>query len=136
MTHPLSQDELEAITKDLKSFTVIKDKNEMCELYVAHVSRLLDEVERLRDNLHQFKFSYEEAWIKQEGELASLRSMLGRAVDWAKMVTGFCVAFREDKPCWNEHQDVGVLYAKTSTLLTNLTKTGDGGSGDKTKDGE
>ena len=83
MTHPISQSELDDIKKKYESITT------SCVSCNDDVSRLLDEVERLRDNLHQFKFSYEEAWIKQEGELASLRSMLGRAeVTLEKMAYG------------------------------------------------
>ena len=59
MTHPISQSELDAVHIQLKAFKYLDDKTDMCELFVSHVSRLLDEV-------------------------VSLRSMLGRAGDALK----------------------------------------------------
>lgn len=49
---------------------------------------------------------------------ASAREML----EALKLSVGFCVAFREDNKCWNEHQDVGVLYSKLSPLLERISR--------------
>ncbi len=34
-----------------------------------------------------------------------------------EQTVGFCVAFRMDKPCWEEHQDVGRLFAVAKSAL-------------------
>ena len=90
MTHPLSQDELDRVRAGIEEAT-----HEGVYLYPHHVSRLLDEVERLRaDNnrLNTIVGGIEvenpdavntmiDAMKVQGAELASLRSMLGRATE-------------------------------------------------------
>lgn len=34
-----------------------------------------------------------------------------------KQAIGFCVAFREDQPCWAEHPDIGRLFANMSAVI-------------------
>ena len=36
--------------------------------------------------------------------------------EFIEMVIGFCVALRQDKACWADHQDAGVLFAKATAI--------------------
>ena len=46
-----------------------------------------------------------------------LLELVEKQREFIEMCVGFCVAFREDNTCWNEHQDVGVLFAKAKETL-------------------
>ena len=43
------------------------------------------------------------------------------SITLAEQVIGFCMALREDKACWADHQDAGVLFAKATTFLAKAT---------------
>ena len=44
-------------------------------------------------------------------------------VDFVTEVIGFSVNLRQTDPNWQDHQDVGVLYAKATTLLAKAKTT-------------
>ena len=61
----------------------------------------------------------------KDKEIDRLKREKAELVEWLQMVVGFTVAFREDNECWEKHtKDVGVLYAKSSTLLSKLSREG------------
>ncbi len=39
-------------------------------------------------------------------------------------VTGFCVALRQDHPCWESHKDAGVLFAKAAAIREKIKTKG------------
>lgn len=55
-----------------------------------------------------------------EARVAHLTSLVEKKDYALDKVIGFCVAFREDQPCWESHQDVGILFA-TARVARDIT---------------
>ena len=58
--------------------------------------------------------------LSAAGALERQQAVVDAAREVAENVIGFCVALREDKPCWRDHPDAGVLYAKARAFLAAL----------------
>ena len=53
-----------------------------------------------------------------------LKAINAELVTLAEDVIGFCVALREDKLCWRDHPDAGVLFSRARAVLAKARKEG------------
>ena len=51
-----------------------------------------------------------------------LKALNAELVTLAEDVIGFCVALREDKLCWRDHPDAGVLFSRARAVLAKARK--------------
>lgn len=100
----------------------VAESKDLLETTIKYKSNYIGQLEAQVAELQKELTSYMELSIIESRRVAELTEEKAKYRELLELVVGFCVAFREDKPCWADHQDVGILFAKVTTALHPTTK--------------